>query len=92
MNQRQAIQAISNREHFIASALSGHPGAPNGEGKLDPQEIAQLRADQDAIDYTVLSYWTPIAWHTTNGWYHVAQRFSRTTSCHQSKVRQAVAR
>ena len=90
MNQRQAVVEISNRSPFKSSALSASTRQPYGSGWLNHQELMQLEADHADIDYTVYSYATPIAWHTPRGWHVVAQRFSVTTSKHQSKVRQAV--
>jgi hypothetical protein len=43
------------------------------------------------MDYVVYSYHTPIAWHTPEGWYIVAQKFSQTTSKHQNLTRRAIA-
>jgi hypothetical protein len=51
------------------------------------------RIDQDArrIRYVVYSYATPIAWVRENGeWVVPAEKYSATTSRHQSIVRMAV--
>lgn len=42
--------------------------------------------DLPSIDYVVISYGTPIAWHTPAGWYKVKQKFSTTTSRHQGNL------
>jgi|Laugrefa1bdmlbdn_1035148.scaffolds.fasta_scaffold02141_14 hypothetical protein len=91
MNQREAIEAIANREDFYASALMGHSGRSNTYGMLNPEEIEKYEAVRDSIDYVVMSYRTPIAWHSSEGWYVVSQKFSVTTSKHQNYVRRSVA-
>jgi len=95
MNQRDAIHYIASKQEFKASALSGKREEYSPQtGRLDNEEIARLI---DAFDsgnggYVVMSYGTPIAWHTEgNGWYVVEQKFSVTTSKHQNYVRRAVA-
>ena len=91
INQREAIEAIANREDFIASALMGHDGRSNTYGQLNAEEIQQYEAVKDSIDYVVMSYRTPIAWHSVAGWYVVSQKFSVTTSKHQNYIRRAVS-
>jgi hypothetical protein len=95
MNQRDAIHYIATRQEFTASALSGvnvnEKGLSGAWGRLDSQEFAQLKADETRIDYAVYSYGTPIAWHTSDGWYTVEQKFSVTTSKHQTFTRRAIA-
>lgn len=54
--------------------------------QLNEEEKTRLRIDfeQNVIQYIVLSYDTPIAWVTEDGWtYRVQQKFSQTTSKHQ---------
>ena len=88
MNQTQARDAILARVPFTASALSGDNGKRYETGRLSGEDYqAYLKAN---IDYTVLSYGTPIAWHTVGGWYIVSQKFSQTTSRHQNNVRYAL--
>jgi hypothetical protein len=89
-NQSEASEAIQNRSNFIASSLSGWEGRSNTYGQLNPEEIAQYEAVKDSMDYVVLSYRTPIAWHSSEGWYMVKQKFSVTTSRHQGIVRRAL--
>lgn len=95
MNQRDAIHYIATRQEFKASALSGvnvnEQGLSGAFGRLDAQEFAQIKQDETRIDYAVYSYDTPIAWHTSEGWYVVAQKFSVTTSKHTNYVRRAIA-
>ena len=91
VNQRDAVYYIENRLDFRASALEGLDGRTNTYGRLDAEEVAQYERVKESIDYVVLSYRTPIAWHSAEGWYVVAQKFSVTTSKHQSIVRRATA-
>ena len=95
VNQRDAEHYISTRQEFTASALSGVNVNLNGLngawGRLDPEEFARLKQDETRIEYAVYSYGTPIAWHTSQGWYIVSQKFSQTTSKHQNAVRRAVS-
>lgn len=54
-------------------------------GELNQTECAKLKADNGNLRYVVYSYATPIAWVTKdNRVYRVAQKFSVTTSRHQS--------
>ena len=91
MNQRDAIHYIATRQEFRASALEGRVyGVSNG--RLDNEETARYNQDLNAVTYWVYSYSTPIAWYTeANGWYLVEQKFSSTTSKHQTYVRRAIA-
>ena len=91
INQRDAIYYIENRLDFRASALEGLDGRTNTYGRLDSDEVARYESVKDSIDYVVMSYRTPIAWHSAEGWYVVAQKFSVTTSKHQNYVRRAIA-
>ena len=91
VNQRDADWYIANRLEFRASALEGLDGRTNTYGRLDADEVAQYEKVKESIDYVVLSYRTPIAWHSAEGWYVVAQKFIVTTSKHQNLVRRAVA-
>jgi hypothetical protein len=80
---RNADRAISRCETFRASALSATLEVP-GAGRLDGADRERFDADRDVIVYAVMSYGTPIAWLTPRGWHVVTQRFSVTTSRHQS--------
>lgn len=56
-------------------------------GYLADEDLARFRADKDRIVYVVRSYDTPIAWVLDDGTvYRVGQRFSVTTSRHQSTL------
>ena len=95
VNQRDAEHYISTRQEFTASALSGVnvnlSGLNGAYGRLNAEEFAQFKQDETRIEYAVYSYGTPIAWHTSQGWYIVSQKFSQTTSKHQNAVRRAVS-
>jgi hypothetical protein len=91
INQRDSEYYITNRLDFRASALEGLDGRTNTYGRLDAEEVANYERVKDSIDYVVMSYRTPIAWHSAEGWYVVAQKFSVTTSKHQNLVRRAIS-
>ena len=90
VNQKIAMERIANREPFEASSLSGKfmnytPSA----GRLG-DEYNKLIAEFKTGAYVVFSYSTPIA-YATEKWHTVTEKFSPTTSRHQSIVRKAVA-
>lgn len=68
-----------------ADDVYGMPGWLSGE------ERSRWHRERGDMDYIVVSYGTPIAWHTPDGWYIVQQRFSVTTSRHQSQVRAGIS-
>lgn len=81
---------MNRREEFHThGALWGAPtplGSPSS-GRL-PDEY---RSSFLASDYAVYSYGTPIAWHhPQSGWVMPEERYSVTTSRHQSKIRAAL--
>lgn len=91
------IVHIRERVPFTTSgSLSAEAVGSDGvwrAGRLEGSDLATFHAHNDAfqIDYVVLSYSTPIAWHSTvHGWHVVEQKFSVTTSAQQGIVRQAV--
>jgi len=92
LNQRDAVHYIANRQEFKASALTGTTYS-QGCGRLNVQELDKFINDltSDKINFFVYSYGTPIAWHTAKGWYVVEQKFTPTTSKHQSLTRRAIA-
>ena len=71
INQRQAIEAIRNKEAFKAGALSA-------------------RWEDSNNAYIVESYIMPIAAYRFGRWAFDEGRYSKTTSRHQSIVRQAI--
>lgn len=87
---RATSEAIRDREPFNTSgALKAR--RPVGltrldSGRLAGEDLEAFRRDVKVIDYVVLSYDTPIAWHTPDGWHKVAQKFSPTTSKHQGNL------
>lgn len=59
------------RDHceFRAASMSGVCEAVPYLGRLEGSEWEdRYREDVPRIDYTILSYATPIAWHTEGGW------------------------
>ena len=74
--------ANSNRT-FRGEAVT----SPVPTGRLDAEHVATLRT----ADFVVFSYGTPIAWRTADGWVCPDERYSVTTSCHQGKLRPALA-
>jgi hypothetical protein len=92
ITQRQVPQHIAALQPFKAAALSGRDEAPHGWGHLKAYDLQMYRSAQTRIDYVVLSYSTPIAWHLPDyGWHVVDTRFSVKTSRHQSLVRRGLA-
>lgn len=74
---------IEGREDFTTSgALRGTHGPAESFGQL-PDE---LRTAARHADYVIYSYSTPIAWHGPEGWYFPEEKYSTTTSRHQSKI------
>jgi hypothetical protein len=91
---RTSLRAISREkiaewaeagEEFTAASMSGVVGY-YGPGWLDREWADRYYADRDRVRYTVLSYATPIAWLTPEGWVIVTQDFSPTTTQHQYNV------
>lgn len=91
----RTAQAIRDREDFRTSgSLYGEETgrlSAWSSGLLSGDDLDQFRLDMGHVDYVVWSYSTPIAWHWTaadgtEGWHVVAQRFSPTTSKHQSNL------
>jgi hypothetical protein len=91
-------EAIRDRIPFTTSgALRGEECVSSYpySGWLDKAEREALSTDGMAglIDYIVWSYATPIAWHRTDGtWHIVDQKFSMTTTKHQGNLYLAAPR
>lgn len=88
---REVAVAIGRRENVqtygALSAENANGLGPWDSGRLAGPDLDQFRADRADICYVVRSYVTPIAWVTRAGRVHkVAQKFSSTTSQHQSKL------
>lgn len=56
-------QAIANREEFETSGALRGTHAVYFEGKLHGASLDKFWRDRSRIDYAVISYKTPIAWH-----------------------------
>jgi hypothetical protein len=91
----RTAQAIRDREDFrTGGSLYGESTGRMSawqSGYLSGDDLDQFRLDMLNIDYVVMSYSTPIAWHWTGedgstGWHVVAQKFSATTSKHQGNL------
>lgn len=86
-------QAVADRRPFQTyGALSAPDYVPIYTGYLPGDWARTYTARRHVIDYVVLSYNTPIAWHDTEaGWVVPDVHYSRTTSVHQSRVRFAIS-
>lgn len=72
---------------FDAASMSGRVGYTD-VGRLNEDWTRLYRDDRPKVNYTVLSYATPIAWRTPDGWTIVTQSFSPTTDTrHSPQVR-----
>lgn len=88
---RNAWWYIGHRKPFSThGSLSGTTDPHPVPGYLQDGERYRYNKDYPSIDYVVVSYNTPIAWHTPDGWYVVKQKFSSTTSRHQNVVRMSL--
>lgn len=75
---------VARREPFSGSNLTGGPRGLRGFGYL-PSEWRDVFYD-DAPDYVVWSYETPIAWHGRQGWVIPPVKYSPSTSRQLSYV------
>ena len=89
---RNAWWYISNRKAFTThGSLSGTTEPPPLGGRLSGNERKKYNDDYPDMDYVVVSYSTPVAWHTPDGgWYVVKEKFSQTTSRHINIVRMSL--
>ena len=94
VNQSQAISMIAKGVDFYASALHGFSisrGGNTGAGIAYGEALRRFKEDEARIRYVVKSYSTPIAWRLDDGtWVVPEEKYSATTSKHQSRVRRAV--
>ena len=94
VNQKQAVDMIAKGVDFYASALHGYSVARGGntpEGIAYGSALDRFKADDERIRYVVKSYATPIAWRLDDGsWVIPAEKYSRTTSKHQSVTARGV--
>ena len=90
---RDAARAeIAARREFRGNSLWGTHGT-GYTGQIYGRAAELWTADTTAgeVSYVVMSYSTPIAWYTKRGeWVIPQEKYSHTTSRHQSVVRQAV--
>ena len=90
---RDVPNLIQSKRTFTANSMSARwdtTGFPTG--MLNDQECSHVALlDNDDTVYVVYSYRTPVAWCQNGSWHVVTQKFSRTTSRHQSAVRSALS-
>lgn len=81
---------VTKREEFDThGALSGRTYSL-GSGIMRGETFERFCGDVRDLRYVIYSYATPIAWQTPDGWVIPSDRYSATTSRHQSTVRQAL--
>jgi len=88
----KAGDLIASRIAFTGNNLYGVVVPYDGHiqsGQLPQEFREQLKLDRP--DFIVYSYATPIAWHSSSGWFMPNCKYSVTTSKHQNYVRRAVA-
>lgn len=89
-NHATSPQYIYERKEFTCNSMSGRWVEPwNGhDGELNDEEAATYAMyRREGNTFVVYSYSTPIAfWNETYGWHKVDQKFSPTTSKHQSRL------
>ncbi|RJL24025.1 hypothetical protein [Bailinhaonella thermotolerans] len=91
--RRQVPALIQAREEFRSrgDTITGIRGPAATTGRL-PRDLAEdYRAYAGDIEYTVLSYRTPIAWVVRDRIVIPPVRYSVTTSRHQSMASAALA-
>ena len=98
--KREPFKA-SNFVGYVQTYFTGLGGRPVADtpslasyGRIDLKEYNVLRCYQNAaeVDYVVLSYRTPIAYHTkSDGWIVLSKKHSVTTSKHTNYVKRAIA-
>ena len=95
-SRKNAIGKIAKMEAFDGNSMCGRKNLDGGymsNGRIYGDAAVLWRIDETAarIRYVVYSYATPIAWVRDNGeWVVPAEKYSATTSRHQSIVRMAV--
>ena len=95
-SRKNAIGKIAKMEAFDGNSMCGRINPDGGymsNGRIYGDAAVLWRIDETAarIRYVVYSYATPIAWVRDNGeWVVPAEKYSATTSRHQSIVRMAV--
>lgn len=92
--RHEAIGKVAARQEFRGNSIWA-TRSPNGSGMIygRAQELWVADATASELVYVVYSYSTPIAWYTKRGeWVVPEEKYSHTTSRHQSVVRQGVAK
>lgn len=95
ISSREAYNYIGRREAFVthgALAARSHtgPGDQLNFGRMSEGNRNIIKALQD-VDYVVHSYGTPIGVHSeSQGWVVPEEKYSPTTSRHQSQVRRGI--
>lgn len=85
--RRRVGVLVSERKPFsnTSGTFRGFPGMPGTFGDLP------RRHEFDHSAYTIMSFWTPIAWLGDDGvWVMPDENYSRTTAKHQSFTRVAL--
>jgi hypothetical protein len=86
------VTVWNHKEFDTAGALRGRTWAEYGSGQLSGDALTQFHTEANEIDFIVYSYTTPIAWHSTaSGWTCPPDRYSVTTSHHQSLIRKVLS-
>lgn len=87
---RDALAALT--PFRTSGNLFGTAGPVYDTAWLPDPYRSEYRERREFIDYTVVSYATPLAWHDTErGWIMPDVRYSVTTSKAQGRIRPAVA-
>lgn len=90
-----AWQFIRQRQPFKTSGALWGTQEMVHSGRLEGIELIQFRRaiEEGHIDFIVMSYHTPIAWYnkTLKKWHVVRDKFSVTTSKHQTITRRAIS-
>lgn len=97
-NIRASHSLIRERKPFTAGGntygsanFRGNFPDGMGVGRLSKANREAFYRDMLSMTFVVYSYGTPIAWECDNGWTVIEQKFSPSTSRHQSAVRQALS-
>lgn len=92
LNSGKVELAIIKGEEFYAGSMWGETHPYPVAGRLTGTALTTLRSlvKQDAVKYTVYSYYTPIAWFAHDKWYLVVDKFSATSTRHQNIARHAL--
>lgn len=88
------VRAIRDMEPFNVNGTLFGSKDTGTRGNLsgDALKAYESQVLTSSAPYVVYSYRTPIAWHTPeSGWVIPADRYSNTTSNHQSRIRVAVS-